>query len=441
MVASLLKKIRIQNFKAWEDTKDINLWNITLLYWTNSSWKTSIIQFLLLLKQTIDSTDALRVLQAWSNNWLVDLWTNIDFFNNHDLEKIISFNLKSDEVDFFCEIMSKKSWKSWFSDLAVKQFLYTYSDKKLQKISAWLEHKTDNHYNLIWNNDFKRKKWKPHPIPSPYKFYRFPQETFNYYKNAWNLFSLSFWLENIFNKLIYIWPLRQFPNRIYEWSWEKPSQVWSKWEYVVNAILSAENEWIKLNRGKGKHYKWFMDFIAWWLSELWLVSEFKINKIWDSKVHKMQVKISANSPWVDIADVWFWVSQILPILVQAYYADRWSIIIVEQPEIHLHPMVQSVLADLFINASKERGIQFIIESHSEHLLRRMQLRIAQQQIDSSFVKTYFCKSEWGKSILENLETDTFGNIINWPENFFWDEAKEMEDFLLAQIKARKWEEK
>ena len=44
---------------------------------------------------------------------------------------------------------------------------------------------------------------------------------------------------------------------------------------------------------------------------------------------------------------------------------------------------------------------------------------------------------WGKSVIENLETDKYGNIINWPDNFFGDDVKEMEDFLLAQINTKK----
>ena len=67
----------------------------------------------------------------------------------------------------------------------------------------------------------------------------------------------------------------------------------------------------------------------------------------------------------------------------------------------------------------------------------MQLRIAEEKINFNFIKTYFCKSVWGKSVIENLETDKYGNIINWPDNFFGDDVKEMEDFLLAQINTKK----
>ncbi len=430
-----LKKINIKNFKAWENTGDINFADITMLYWTNSAWKSSIIQFLLLLKQTIESSDNQRVLLS-SHNWIIDLWTITDFFTQHDLSRKITFDLWWDSNTFQSTIKTRKIWNEKFWELVVESLKYSFSNW-IKTVS--LTENEDWSYKLDSQKfDLKRKQWRAWPLPKPLKFYKFPQETFEYYQNAWDIFGASFELEKLFQKIIYIWPIRHFPKRIYEWSWEKPSNVWIDGGDVVNVMLSAENEWISLRMWKWKKAKKFMFYIAEWLRKLWLVEDFRINKISeDSKVYKLEVQITKKSSWVDIADVWFGVSQILPILVQSFYAERGSIIILEQPEIHLHPRVQSILADVFIEASKDRGIQFIIESHSEHLLRRMQLRIAEEKINFNFIKTYFCKSVWGKSVIENLETDKYGNIINWPDNFFGDDVKEMEDFLLAQINTKK----
>ena len=89
---------------------------------------------------------------------------------------------------------------------------------------------------------------------------------------------------------------------------------------------------------------------------------------------------SSNStktvPDVRLTDVGFGVSQVLPVLILCSYAPEGSILILEHPEAHLHPKVQSELADVLIDVVKNRNVQIILESHSEHLLLRLMRRIA-----------------------------------------------------------------
>jgi predicted ATPase len=103
----------------------------------------------------------------------------------------------------------------------------------------------------------------------------------------------------------------------------------------------------------------------------------------------------------------------------------------EQPELHLHPAVQSEMADLFVEAihsrqqGEDRGIQFIIESHSEHFLHRLQRRIAEEGLKKEEVALYFCETVLGGSALHPLEVDLFGNITNWPKDFFGDDMSDL----------------
>jgi predicted ATPase len=113
------------------------------------------------------------------------------------------------------------------------------------------------------------------------------------------------------------------------------------------------------------------------------------------------------------------------VLTICYYVPEGSTILLEQPEIHLHPAVQSGLADVFIDAMKRRGVQLVLESHSEHLLRRLQRRMAEEQIARGQVALYFAQEEQGVSRLSALEVDDFGNILNWPPNFFGDEMGDL----------------
>lgn len=77
----------------------------------------------------------------------------------------------------------------------------------------------------------------------------------------------------------------------------------------------------------------------------------------------------------NLLDVGFGASQVIPILAACLYAPKNSLIIIEQPELHLHPKAQAILADLFIE-TQNRGVRFLLETHSEHLLIRVRLRVA-----------------------------------------------------------------
>jgi predicted ATPase len=114
----------------------------------------------------------------------------------------------------------------------------------------------------------------------------------------------------------------------------------------------------------------------------------------------------------------------------------------EQPEIHLHPSAQSALADVMIQVVKsrengsERKVQLVIETHSEHFLRRLQRRIAEDVIDQEHVSAYFANTGKTPTTLEPLEIDDLGNIRNWPENFFGDEMGDITKQARAAMKKR-----
>jgi predicted ATPase len=121
-----------------------------------------------------------------------------------------------------------------------------------------------------------------------------------------------------------------------------------------------------------------------------------------------------------------------------YYAPEGSVILLEQPEAQLHPRAQAALADVFIDVAKTRNIQIILESHSEHLLTRLQRRMAEfnvseKGIASDQVALYFCKKEGADAQLEELKLNKFGFITNWPEDFFGNEMAERGAMVDATI--------
>ena len=137
-----------------------------------------------------------------------------------------------------------------------------------------------------------------------------------------------------------------------------------------------------------------------------------------------------------LTDVGFGVSQVLPVLVLLYYVPKGSIVLMEQPEIHLHPSVQSGLADVMLAVAGRRNIQIIVESHSEHLLRRFQRRAAEGRACSSDLMLYFVSNAKGVAKLNDLSINEFGEIQNWPDHFFGDEMGEIAAISEASLKRR-----
>ena len=137
-----------------------------------------------------------------------------------------------------------------------------------------------------------------------------------------------------------------------------------------------------------------------------------------------------------LTDVGFGVSQILPVLALLYYVPEGSIVLMEQPEIHLHPSVQSGLADVILAVAKTRRVQIVVESHSEHLLRRFQRRVAEEEMSSSDLKLYFVHTKHGVAECDDLSLNMWGEIENWPDKFFGDEMGEIAAISKASLERR-----
>ena len=173
-----------------------------------------------------------------------------------------------------------------------------------------------------------------------------------------------------------------------------------------------------------------------------LITEFVIEKIDNRQEYDVKVKIKGSSSFVNIPDVGFGVSQVLPVIVELFYAPENSIIFIEQPEIHLHPAAQAQLADVIIDAinmsenGKKRNIQIILETHSEHLLRRLQRRIAEEKLDQEQFRAYFANNNSSPAVLEQLEVDEYGNIKNWPKDFFGDMEEDIYQQAHSTIERR-----
>ncbi|MFT3790483.1 MAG: DUF3696 domain-containing protein [Rudaea sp.] len=440
----MITRLTAKNFKSWADTGNFRLAPITGLFGSNSSGKTSLIQLLLMLKQTADSPDRSQVLNLGDERSLVELGTFQELVYQHDLGKKIAIDLDwtlpgelsvedpahKDAVLFQGKSMGFSTNVEWIKgngkDLgraSVQEMKYRFANAQFGMTHIGGKR---NEFDLDSHFKFVRVQGRPWKLPPPTKFYGFPDQVRAYYQNASFLSDLELQFEQLFSRVFYLGPLRDYPKRQYQWAGAQPADMGRRGERVVEALLASRESGITFSRGKGVRRQTLEQRVAWWLKELGLISSFEVRPITEGgKLFQVWVRRQPKAAEVLITDVGFGVSQILPVITLCYYAPEGSTIILEQPEIHLHPRVQAGLADVFVEVAKQRNIQIILESHSEHLLRRLQVRIAEEQISKDDTALYFCSTEKGESELLELELDLFGNILNWPKDFFGDEMGEI----------------
>lgn len=444
----MLTRLRLQGFKSWADTGDMALAPITGLFGVNSSGKTSILQSLLLMKQTAESPDRKLVLDFGDPDSIVSLGSFRDVVFGHEagamlrlaFEWRIAAGLKiADPANPRSTLFSPSTLgfetaigAGRNGSLATSRFAYGFDG---HAFGMQRKDGGDGHYELLEDPAgyrFDRTVGRAKALTSPTKCYGFPDQVKSSYQNAGFLADLQVALEDFLQGVYYLGPLRGYPERQYLWSGVQPGGVGPRGEQAVNALLASQAKGRYISPGPRRRKRTLEEVVAQWLRQLDLIHDFRVERIApDSNLYRVLVRKSPRAPFVLITDVGFGVSQILPILVLCYYVPQGSVVVLEQPEIHLHPAVQAGLADVVIDAVKTRDLQVVFESHSEHLLQRLQRRIAEEEIASSDAALFFCGVDGGRSVLTRLELDLFGSIANWPPGFFGDPLGEAAHAALA----------
>ena len=448
----MITELRAQNFKSWQDTGALQFAPLTGFFGANSSGKTSILQILLMLKQTVESPDRNRVLHFGDDFSLVDFGTFYDLLYTHNTELTLQLDLSwklSEPLPFNRTDLFPSNSLTFHTNvreennrILVDRFYYK-TDKNEFGMERMNKNKKRgrNQYQLI-HEDYHaiRNPGRAWNLRPPVKCYGFPDEVGGYYQNMSFLSDFVLAFENLFSLITYLGPLRAYPRRSYIWSGEQLQDVGLSGEGAIPALLAAREEGLTSPRliNVRRSHKPIEKRILEWLQEMELIYSFSLEPIAENrKDYEFRVKKNRASPEVLITDVGFGVSQLLPVLVLCYYVPEHSTIILEQPEIHLHPKVQSDLADVLIDVVKNRNVQIILESHSEHLLHRLTRRIAEEKLFAEDAALFFCQINEGKSKAEKLSMDKYGNISNWPQNFFGDEMGDLAAKARAEIKRRK----
>ncbi len=484
----MLTHLRIKNFKSWRDTGEIRLAPLTVFFGANSSGKSSLNQFLMMLKQTVESSDRQTTLHLGNQKTAMELGTFWDITHHHKVEEGINFELGDWWLKETTLTVTGKSPKPRSpqprnpqrislrfvatlglsedsqEDIVVHQMFYQLKPERnaglvRKRLDIGMKHENDGYLLTISSNNqtatiserlsppihfygFPSDAVAKERLSPPIHSYGFPSDTVagDGMVGGFTLADLTWNLETQLQNLYYLGALREPPQRFYLRTGGQPESVGWHGEKAIEALLFAQNKRIAF--GKNAVPVLLSEKVASWLKIMGLLDSFEVNKIAPQRQdYEVLVKTVAMASQTNITEVGFGVAQVLPVIVQCFYAPPNSTTLIEQPEAHLHPSAQSTLADLFIEAVQavddqggERHLQLVIESHSEHFLRRLQRRIAEEKIGHEEVAIYFCEATPAGSVLKTLEIDEYGNINNWPTNFFGDETGDLVAMTEAAMK-------
>ncbi len=443
-------EFRWKNFRSIKDTGWLKIRPITIVIGANASGKSSLIAPLLILKQTIESSDTTLPLKTIGKYCDVGSFQNLIF--NHDIKNELSFcikftskkikkNKKIDKIgqyppseielsfvvpdkntapilsryivrDIYGRTMlSRKKLKSGrysiigmkfpksskgFHDIIRKtlpeRFLFTaegpFKERVNNIISKQMKTKTGKKFSEITVRTTEQED------------YYFQTVTF-----------VRTFVDRILKEISYLGPLSEYPKRMYEVLGEIPQSVGIRGEFAPEILYRHKDKKI-------------MKQINDWVAKFDLNFHINCNKLTEGAFN-ITLSQEKGSKEVNFADTGFGLSQILPLIVQGYYAKPDALIIAEQPEIHLNPKLQTVLADLFSDFAKKR-VGVLVETHSEHLLLRLRHLVAKKLIKQEDIALYYTEKDGESSKIREIPVEQNGHIKldDWPKGFFQESLRE-----------------
>lgn len=465
----MLRTFRLRNFKSIKDTGEIQLGGITILVGPNSSGKSSVIQALLAGRQTarIPTEGALVLADDHGFN----LGSFPEVARKGVTPQLITIEFGIETIfhpRFYAPNMPPSLLRARGSTIvAWFQSQIGYLNKTRQTYSRLVSIAADSARRpaSVPELDFpktritgtsirpgsNRFKWTtPNPdgttadithknedsrffaVPEVYELFRpdramlmgnkkYPPAA-NHYVVAGSIASA---LEEDLKAIRHVGAMRAVPQRAYALKGTRPQEVGDQGERAPDIILAEtrrKKSSIKLMTGLNR----------------------ALEKVGISTTIRAKIPSGANAfsillehmkprvSGVNLASVGFGVSQILPILVEAIHAEPHSIILLEQPEIHLQPSAQSRIADILTGIATEQRKRFLVETHSEHFIRRLQVLVAQGRIPPSDVRIYYFQPGDDGTTVVPMQVKEDGRLDReWPDGFFDESIRISMDHLTA----------
>lgn len=475
----MLKSISLENYKCFKDRSELEVAPLTILCGVNSSGKSSIISSLLIQKQSYEDNLISNSMKLNGEYVKCGNFADISFKKNNEpvciethytLEKPPNFKKGSSKKVSKYDVTAFKNLAKVYSRYPAKCFditntitIKSYESKKVisnildkqiikleitkcddEKIVSEisLKHSGESHYCITLKNIPVEEDGEllPHVELKKCACYF---ENFNLI-NAYctNITPrdtcISGLLANVYlickmnilqyKNVNYLTPLRVYPQRSYTLDIEKndvgisgeftPHIMYKYSNLSLYSFLPPVDDRIK----KGTRRKKFTEFLNEWMDYLQL-GEYSLPQ----SLETLQLNISDYN----VQNVGFGISQVLPILVNGLTKSKNEVLLLEQPEIHLHPSAQMRIADYLLSmALNDREV--IVETHSDHVINRVVRRIMEDDAIAKIVKIYFIdQNSDGEASIEEVVVDKVRGVLINNEKFFTQFASETEKIIQA----------
>lgn len=392
--------IRVKGFKSLVEAQSIAIKPLTILAGANSSGKSSIMQPLLLMKQTLEAPYDPGVFKLDGPNVVFSSYKEMMPFSIEDEEEwdflvtcytgdiYVTFYYGFQDGAFFIRHME------YFDGLT----LYNAIEGQLDK-EQWITlpgFGTSDEDPVI---GFRDRFYLSVSHKGQYPNYRF---RFLLSGPFIGCLSIMIHVSGQRKSLVRYYPSpvisHTFPG-LFDYYTASAIHVWQKSDVQRFETLNAQ------------------------LAALELTPKIRAVKMDDTKfeVHvapKKAQAVGADTPWINIADVGAGVSQVLPVLVAMLAARPGQLVYIEEPELHLHPRAQWRLATIMAETAK-RGVRLVIETHSSVLLRGVQTLVAKGELDPELVALHWFTLDpnTGATTVSSAEMDENGAYGDWPEDF------------------------
>lgn len=419
--------ISVHGYKSLYEECSIEVRSLTILAGANSSGKSSIMQPLLLLKQTLEA--------SYDPGALLLNGPNIKFTSADQLLSKLSGKNHSDSFTVKIE-MNNYIGNNFLISTFTKQ-----PKQGIQVVRSTyhiVDHIVDdeitispdmNHQELLkilpyWLQEsvsinFPATEWSVSRVRGFLEVQKGNELFFSS--------TLSSDFQEQIRRLIHVPGLRGNPERTYNTT-SVGQEFPGNFENYVASVIShwqntEDNRLIELESHLEK------------LGLTWKVDAKQLNDVQiELRVGRLP-RSNEASDMVSIADVGLGVSQTLPVLVALLVAEPGQLVYLEQPEIHLHPRAQVALAEILTDAAN-RGVRVVLETHSELLLLAVQSLVAEGKLSPELVKLHwFKRREDGVTEVSSTDLDATGAFGDWPEDFS-DVSLKLESRYLDAAEAR-----
>lgn len=481
-------KISIDNFKTLKSLEEFEFKPFTLITGINSSGKSSFIQFLLLLKQTLSKPATNAPINLEGDFIKVNTFEEIIFQKNAENKLSLTLTFDNSEYIFTdfgpslvidsCDIKVIFTGKG--DDIIVDSIEFNYyipnalnKDHFLKLVADGKEYRMTTSTALfnkdfenlleekdfakgdvlfssffpqlfttqILNPDFKEGE-DSKTTSSGNKFDELLDKTkpgpYKQYSVAPSIKKIEEFITNWFSKISYIGPLREEPSEYYPAN-KSDGEIGKKGQYAAYILEKEAKNRISYLKSEvdleglisfSEHEDTLVNAVNHWICDV-----FKLAKhIYSVEAQDTYQVLVENIYGVEtsIKHVGFGISQVLPIIVEGLRMSSDSLLVLEQPEIHLHPKIQGQLFDFFYSLMLKRK-KILIETHSDHLIVRMRRRIAEDEVNNllSMINLEFAETGEISYYFEQIELTELGSIREFPKDFI-----EQQDDYRAIVRAQ-----